>query len=197
MPLGAARSADDAGAFLLAVGKDAVQQLRDESLSKIEREERFRVLLNEAVDLKAISRFVLGANWRRASPQEQADFQSALEEMALQRFLPIFLRQDEAFDGDSFNIIEVRQSKKNPAHHFVVTKVGRDGGPDAKLTWRIGQKEETFKILDISVEGISMALTLREEFASAVRRYGGIQPMIKELQKKIESGAFKPGRSVN
>ncbi len=189
---GLAVAASDPGDFLLSVGQEAVAQLREEGLSEDEKKERFRSLLNHAVDVPTISRFVLGANWRRASAQEQQDFQDALEEMTLQRFLPLFQGEANGYDGRGLEIQQVRQSERKKSHYFVTTKVKQKQGPEVNLTWRIREKDGAYKILDITVEGVSMALTLREEFTAAVRTYGGVGPMIVELQKKIKAGAFKP-----
>ena len=56
----AALGAEDAGAFLVSFGQDAAAKLNDPDLTEDERAERFRELLNEAVDLQAIVKFVLG-----------------------------------------------------------------------------------------------------------------------------------------
>jgi hypothetical protein len=51
-------AAENAGDFLVTFGEQAAEQLKDSALSQEEREARFRTLLNEAVDLEAIAKFV-------------------------------------------------------------------------------------------------------------------------------------------
>jgi phospholipid transport system substrate-binding protein len=49
-----------------------------------------------------------------------------------------------------------------------------NGAPPVKLEWHVRkQADGSFKIVDVSVEGISMALTQRDEIASVADRNGG------------------------
>ena len=186
------QAAEDAGAFLVSFGQDAAEQLNDPNLSEDERAARFRELLNEAVDLEAIVKFVLGRHWRAASEQERADFEEVFEEIALQRFLPMFTQSDSEYRGESFDILEQRPSTHAEDQVFVHTQVQRPEGPPVVLIWRVRERDGGFKVLDVSVEGISMALTLREEYGSVIRQQGGVGPLVALLRDKLAAGAYAP-----
>jgi len=189
---GRAGAAANAGDFLVSFGQRAVKEINDASLSEAERERRFRELLNEAVDLPAIGKFILGPHWRRATAQERTDFLAVFEDIALQRFLPMFTRQSDEYTGKSFDIVEVRRAEKNREHIFVRAEVAREQGAPVRLIWRIRERDNRFKILDISAEGLSMALTLRQEYNSAIKRTGGVGGLIALLREKVKAGAFAP-----
>lgn len=189
-------AAANAGDFLVSFGQRAVKEINDASLSEAEREQRFRELLNEAVDLPAIGKFVLGPHWRRATAQERADFLAVFEDIALQRFLPMFTRQTDEYAGKSFDIVEVRRSERNQELVFVRVQVAREQGAPVRLIWRIRERDSEFKILDITAEGLSMALTLRQEYNSAIKRSGGVGGLVEQLRKKVEAGAFAPRAKV-
>ena len=54
------------------------------------------------------------------------------------------------------------------------------------VIWRIRKSRETFKVLDLMVEGLSMGLTQQKEFTSVIRKNGGkVQGLIDELKKRI------------
>jgi len=54
-----------------------------------------------------------------------------------------------------------------------------------RIDWRVASRGDIYKITDIQVEGISMATTQRDEFASVIRRNGGqIKPLLDILRKK-------------
>lgn len=183
---------EDAGQFLVSFGEDAAAELRDENLTDEERAQRFRILLNEAVDMEALVKFILGRYWRRASPEERADFQNAFEEITLQRFLPMFNGTGGEYSTDGFEVLDVRPVSKPADQVFVDVQVQRTSGPAVVLIWRLRKVGEGYKILDISVEGISMALTLREEYSSVIRQKGGVGPLVAMLEEKIASGAYAP-----
>jgi ABC-type transporter MlaC component len=51
-----------------------------------------------------------------------------------------------------------------------------------EVVWRVRSQDGDYKVVDVMVEGISMALTLREEFSS-VSRVRGIDGLIEELRQ--------------
>lgn len=185
-------AAENAGDFLVTFGQQAAEQLKDAAISQEEREARFRSLLNEAVDLEAIAKFVLGRHWRRASAEERADFFAAFEDVTLQRFLPLFTQSEDEYRGESFDVKEVRQSSSAEDQVFVHTQVQRPDGPPALLVWRLRERDGAFKVLDVSIEGISMALTLREEYGSVIRQKGGVGPLVELIRQKLDAGAYAP-----
>lgn len=189
---GFATTGQDADEFLISFGRRAVQELNDETLSEAAREQRFRELFEEAVDLPAIAKFILGIHWRNATKQERADFLAVFEDIALQRFLPMFTRQSEEYAGKSFDIVEVRRDKNNRQLVFVSVKVEREQGEPIRLVWRIRQREGQYKILDITAAGLSMALTLRQEYRSAIKQVGSVAALVVKLRKKVRAGAFAP-----
>lgn len=187
-----AAAADDAGSFLVSFGEEAAAELNDANLTRDERAERFRALLNEAVDMQALVKFILGRYWRAASPEERIEFQNAFEEVALQRFLPMFEGGNTEFSTDGFEILDVRPAAKPADQVFVHMQVRRADGTPVVLVWRLREVGEGYKILDIAVEGISMAMTLREEYGSVIRQKGGVGPLVALLREKLAAGAYAP-----
>jgi len=178
--------------FLVDFGRRAAAELNDSALSQAQREQRFRELLNEAVDIRTISRFILGRYWRTASAEDRAGFAEVFEELAMRRILPMFKRRSEQKRDKSFDVVDIRRPKERPDHVFVYTKVVRSNGATASLMWRLIEKEQRFKIIDITIEGVSLALTLRHEYGSAVQRLGSVGALVKQLRKKLQRSAEAP-----
>ncbi len=178
--------------FLVDFGRRAAAELNDSALSRAQREQRFRELLNEAVDIRTISRFVLGRNWRSASAEDRAGFLEVFEELAMRRILPMFTRRSAQNRDKSFDVVDIRRPKERPDHVFVYTKVVRSNGATASLIWRLTEKKQRFKIIDITIEGVSLALTLRQEYSSAVQRLGSVGALVKELRSKLQRSAKAP-----
>lgn len=187
---GPAPAAEDAGEFLISFGKRAVKELKDPSIGDVERERRFRELLNEAVDIPAIGKFILGVHWRRAAAQEQQDFLGVFEDIVVQRFLPMFTCQPDDYSGTGFDIVDVQRDQKNHQTVFVSAQVIREQGAPVRLKWRLRERDKQFKILDISAEGLSMVLTLRQEYNSTINRSGSVDGLVQLLREKIDADAF-------
>ncbi len=168
---GFARAAaiEGAGNFLTELTNRAVAQLTEQGLAEAEQKLRFRRLLNEAFDLPAIGRFVLGRYWRRADATQRSDFLDAFEDMMLYRFLPLF----SEFSIDKFEIGPARAHRNNPDFVNVETKLRRAKGEAIHVNWRVRKHGEGYKIVDIIAEGISIAVTLRSEYVSVLKRNGG------------------------
>ncbi len=165
----AAPESAGAGTFLTELTDRAVAQLTEQGLAEAEQKRRFRSLLGEAFDLPAIGRFVLGRYWRRADAAQRSDFLDAFEEMMLYRFLPLF----SEFSSDKFDIGPVRSHKNNPDFVNVETKLRREKGESIRVNWRVRKHGASYKIVDIIAEGVSIAVTLRSEYASVHKRNGG------------------------
>src|SRR5204863_151209 len=59
------------------------------------------------------------------------------------------------------------------------------GGPPVKVDWRLTGRNGVYKISDVSVDGISMAVTQRSEFASVIQHNGGqVQSLITMLRER-------------
>lgn len=177
---------EKAGEFLENLGDEAIKELTDNSVSKNEREERFRSLFTKGFDVPTISRFVLSRYWRSATEQQQQQFLTVFEEVITQRFLPLFSQ----YSGQEFNVTRSKQDSSNPDIAIVSSKLERTNGEPVQIDWRLRQRDGKFKILDVAVEGVSMAITLRSEYGTVIRRNGGdVGALIKMLQDKVAGQA--------
>ena len=77
------------------------------------------------------------------------------------------------------------ENEKNPKIFLVHTILERQDAPVIKVDWRIGKKKDRFVILDIIIEGISLAITQRSEFVSVIdQNEGNIDQLISILKEK-------------
>jgi phospholipid transport system substrate-binding protein len=158
-------------AFLRSLTDRALAQLNDPSLGQTAKEANFLALLREAFDLQAIGKFVLAKHWRRASTEQRADFIATFEESQLRRFLPLFADYTP-------EMIEIGRARPDPNSAAVV------------LVWRLVDRAEAFKVVDIVAEGVSMAISLRHEYGAVAQR-DGIDGLIEQMRAKnreLEAG---------
>jgi phospholipid transport system substrate-binding protein len=66
----------------------------------------------------------------------------------------------------------------------------RDGQSVVSIGWRLRSKGDSFKVVDVLVEGVSMGQTQRSEFASVIRRHGGeIEGLLNEMRERVKGNA--------
>ena len=177
----------EAGSFLGNLTTRAIQDLSDESLPMKERQDRFRGLFRENFDVPAIGRFVLGRYWRRASKDSRADFLTVFEDVMVARFAPQFA----GYDGTHFKVGAVRPLQ-DKGQYIVSTTIKPPESEVLAIDWRVREHGGRFRIIDVIGEGISMALTLRSEYASAIKDNGGrVENLTVMLRERVPGDAGK------
>jgi phospholipid transport system substrate-binding protein len=178
-----AAATDGAGGFVAALTDRAMVQLTEPGLAEAEQKLRFRALFNEAFDLPEIGRFVLGVYWRRADTAQRSDFLGAFEDMMIYRFLPLF----SLYSGEKFEFGAIRPFQDNPDFVSVESKLRRVEGEPIQVSWRVRKSGEGYKIVDIVAEGVSIAVTLRSEYVSVLKRNGGdVEALTQVLREKAK-----------
>jgi phospholipid transport system substrate-binding protein len=173
----------DAVAFMNQLWNRAAELLNNRTDPAI-RQARFRQLFHDDFDGTGIARFVLGRYWRNASGQEQQEFVKLFENYVVF----VYTTRLANFGGETFKI---RGSRSDGDGAIVSTDVMSPGSTSPlKMDWRLVNDNGAYKINDVIIEGISMAVTQRSEFASVVQRNGGqVSGLIALMREKTASAA--------
>lgn len=143
-------------------------KILDQHLPAPEREARFKVLLLENFDMPRISRFVLGRYWLAASAQEKEVFQKLLPDYVARSYSNRFAN----YSGETLKVTASRSAGENTT--VVRSRINSpSGGPPINVEWRVVQTGNDFRIVDVAVDGVSLVLTHRDEFAAVIEREGG------------------------
>ena len=173
-------SADD---FIRQVGNEAIQSLTDKTLDDQQRKDRFREILHRTFKLKLIARFTLGRYWRRATKEQREEYASLFEDFIVLAYAARF----RDYSGENFSVGKVRDI--NTRDKLVNSKLVLKDGRNIPVHWRVRGYDsygvDSYKVIDVLVEGVSMALTQRDEFAAIINRKGGkIEGLLAALRKK-------------
>lgn len=170
--------------FIERLGRDAITVLANDGLSQEARLAEFRRLLREGFALEAIGRFVLGRHWTQASPEKRQEFLQAFEDFIVNSYAARLSQ----YSGETFRIVDERADGERG--HAVTTQILRPNAPPIMVQWRVREAEQGPKIVDIVIEGVSLALTQRSEFAAVIQQNGGrLDPLIEQLRVKAKAGA--------
>ena len=173
-----AAAAADPTALISNLGSRALDVL-GKNAPQSQRVARFRELLREDFAVPEISRFVLGRYWNVATEEQRAEFVKLFEEYIA---LAYSTRLAE-YTGETF---KVTGSRPDADGAIVSSQILRPAGAaPVKVDWRLIGRNGAYKINDVSVDGISMAVTQRSEFASVIQHNGGqVQGLITMLREK-------------
>ncbi|MBM3478759.1 MAG: ABC transporter substrate-binding protein [Alphaproteobacteria bacterium] len=176
-----ARNATDAGSFVTTLAQDAIDHLAAPNLSEGERDTRFRKLFSDGFDVPLIARFVLGRYWRQATEAERAEYLRLFDELVVQTYA----RRFNEFNTARLRLLSV--SRPNEDNDVIVAVEGSVASkPPVRLDVRVRQGSSAYKVIDISIEGVSMAVTQRDEFSSVIQRGGGkVEALLASLRGKV------------
>jgi phospholipid transport system substrate-binding protein len=179
-PAGAA-TGDDATKFIQDLARRAIATVADGQLSETARNDSFRSLFVSSFDIPAIARFVLGRYWRNATPDQQQEFVKLFEDFNVQ----VWTKRFEDYHGESLKTVGTG-TKEGDQGWLVESSIVRNQGPPISVQWRLEQSDGAgFRIVDIIVDGVSMALTYRSDYASALQGNGGkIDALLASLRTK-------------
>jgi phospholipid transport system substrate-binding protein len=184
-PLAArADTAPDARQFINTLVNSALRVLAETKSSDTQREQTFDRLLSQNFDMPRIARFVLGRYWTSASEQDRQKFVEIYREFIIRSYASRF----SEYSGE---IVKVTSSRPEGADFTVVNSeiLLPTGEPGVKVSWRVHKSGDDYKIVDVDVEGVSMMLAQREEFASVIQRNGGtVAGLIQAIERKLKSG---------
>ena len=147
--------------FVSNFADKAISILSNESINASQKNIQFTELVMSSIDMNLISKFVLSKYWKLATDDQKKAYQVAFK----QYFISSYANKLDQYSGEKVVIVSSNAAKK-----FVIVKsnIVRDGTDTLKieLDWRLLTRDGQTKIIDLSIEGISLIIAQREEFQS-------------------------------
>jgi phospholipid transport system substrate-binding protein len=181
-----AMQATDPSALINQLVNQAINVIVDKNSTESERETKFRSLLQTGFDIPRISRFVLGRYWNAATDDQRKQFSQLFEDWIVRTYAARF----GDYSGEKIQLTGTRS--EGPTSTVVVSQfVSPTGAPPAKVEWVVRKNgDNDYAVVDVSVEGVSMALTQRDEIAAVADRNGGsVDGLNHAMQDKIKGAA--------
>lgn len=171
-----AAAADGPAEFVKILGERAIAVLTAEGSTPEGRKAQYRRLLSDGFAVNTIGRFVLGRHWRAATPDERDEYLELFRDFVLDTYS----QRLDGYTGETFEVIESRPVDEQDT--MVSTEIGGSTGSSIRVDYRVRSHEGDHKIVDVLVEGISLVVTQRAEFASVINREGfdGLMELLRE-----------------
>jgi phospholipid transport system substrate-binding protein len=183
-------AAQDAAGFVAKLGNQAIQVLGP-SVPEAQRTAHFRQLFASDFDLQGASRFVLGPAGRNLDPEQQQEFQTLFRDYLAQAYSTRLAQ----YAGEPFHVTGARP---NGEETVVSSQVVRRGGTPVEMDWHVINRGGRFLVTDVYVDGVSMKVTHRQEFAAIIQRNGGqAGALLAALRQQLHEGpATRSGSST-
>ena len=157
----------NAESFVLKLTEDAKIIFNDKSLNKDSRLKKLNELSAKYLDLDALAGYTLGDYREKATATERDSFNKLFREY----FIKNMSSKLNDFADQELKIIDSKKINEN--NIIVSTKIfSKKDAQEIAVDWRIYIKESKLLARDLVVEGLSLARTQKEEFASIIASKG-------------------------
>ena len=170
--------------------KEFVQQTVDEAAKALDQNFsqnlkiiKLKTIAEKSVDIKGIGFYSLGKYRKTISDQKKKEYLEIFTKYFLKTFASRLAQYSDP------KIIVNSQKKLNDKYTMVSSVlVATDDKPEVKIDWRVVTKDpENPLIIDLIIEGVSLAKVQKEEFYSIIQSNDGdINALFKNLKEFVE-----------
>ena len=176
-----AARARDAGAeaFVQSGATKVMATLNNKALGKAAKAASFRPLINDLIDVPRVTRFVLGKYARQATPDQYAHFAAAFRTYAE----AVYMKRIDDYHGEK--VVIAGSQVNRPGDVMVTTTISGPRTQPTVLNWRVQNAGQGWKVIDVQVKGVWLAITQQQDFVSTIDNAGGrIDVLTAQLQRE-------------
>ena len=160
------------------------QVLAEQGVDRIDEQDLLAVF-EQGADLTLLGRLVLGRYWRDANPRQRTMYLHLFRRYMAQTFVQR-LRQYASNEPNqprpAFEVVASRPVGNSDI--LVQSRVLPPGSQPLRVDWRLRDRPDGPVIIDLIIEGISLLVTQRSEFAAVLER-NGVEGLLAELNSRV------------
>lgn len=143
-----------------------------------------QILLPHAA-MDDMARVALGRQaWGRATPEQRGEFVKEFTDLMINTYSSALA----AYTDETIKFFPLREDYRNKSHLQVDSTIIREQGPAISVKYRLVLKDGTWKVYDISVEGISILESFRSQFADELSQ-GDLDTLLQKLKQHNRENA--------
>jgi phospholipid transport system substrate-binding protein len=149
-------------------------------------EGRYEVIgpvVQESFDIPFMARAVVGRAWRELSEEDKRRWIAAFEDFLISTFAHRF----DGHSGQTFEVLGRKAASQNTV--VVMTKLTRPKDDDVRLDYRMRERPDGWKIVDIYSNGKVSEVATRHAEAASLLKEGGIERLIASTSEVTERHA--------
>ena len=143
----------------------------------------FRAFVDQVADVPRITNFVLGKYNRTITPAQRTAFASVFREYASN----VYESRLGDYHGETMKV--TGSVSRTPTDIIVSSMVsGGQLSDPLQVNWRVLGEGGGWKVVDVQVKGVWLAITEQQDFVSTIDNAGGnVDVLISQLQKQVGS----------
>ena len=178
----AARDAQ-AEAFVTAQSQRALDILNSRSMTQAQKVQSFRAFVDQTADVQRITDFVLGKYRRTITPAQYQQFAQVFRAYTSD----VYESRLDEYKGERFRV--TGSAVRRPGD-VVVNSVVSGGQMDQprNVRWRVIKDQSgQWRVVDVEVVGVWLAITQQQDFVATVDNAGGnINVLINQLRAQVQ-----------
>ncbi|MCE2896922.1 MAG: phospholipid-binding protein MlaC [Betaproteobacteria bacterium] len=130
-------------------------------------------------DMRKVTRLAVGRPWREATPEQQATLVREFQNLLVRSYAAAYTAYRQVK-------VEVPPVKLTGGEEEVVVKTRillPGGAPPVGVDYAMGRSDAGWKVFNVTVDGVSLVTTYRNEFAAQIQN-GGIDGLIGYLRER-------------
>ena len=165
--------------FVIDIGNQAIKILKIPVDDKEKRKRELQNLLQEKFDMQLIAKVILGKEVSKSMGKEKLNkFADILET----HIVNVYSSQLGTYKGQKFSVKNTDIKKKDA---FVYSTIESPEYPVTNIVWRVRERNDILKVIDMQVEGVSLLRTKKNDFAMILQKSGidGLISILNEMNK--------------
>ena len=169
--------------FVNELVNEALSKLSDKNLNKEQKIAFIKKVAKENVDIEALGLYTLGELRKSSSKEDISKYQISFEKY----FLKSLTSRLTDYSSSKFEVLN--EDKKSSNYTIINSKITSNDNPEILIDWRVFTKNQDKPLIrDLIVEGLSLARTQKEEFASILSSNNNdIKVLISKLEEFVNN----------
>jgi len=183
----AAAPAQSARAVTEKVIQSALAILRDKSLSTDEKRQKVQQIAYDNMSFEVMGKLSLGRYYRGLTDAQKAQYQKEFKELVTNTYG----HTTDDYTDEDVKVTADRAEQDGDATvttHITGTKDGKSGQDVATVDYRLRKTEGQWKVIDFTIDGVSIVNNYRSQFQD-IMTSGGIEQLLKQLHDKNAANA--------
>ncbi len=166
----------EANAFVVEIGNQAIKILKIPVDDKQKRKKELQNLLQEKFDMPFIAKIILGKKTFNSVDKDKFNKFASVFEIHI---VKVYSSQLGTYKGQKFTVNKTEIKKKDA---FVYSTIVSPEYPTTNIVWRVRNRENGLKVIDMQVEGVSLLRTKKNDFEMVLNSQG-IDGLIMALEQ--------------
>tara|TARA_A100001234_G_scaffold2313_1_gene1878 strand:- start:1379 stop:1969 length:591 start_codon:yes stop_codon:yes gene_type:complete len=159
-------------------------KILSDNISKEKKMAELQIIAKETVDIRGIGFYTIGQNRKNLNDEQKKKYSELFEKY----FLKSFSSRLAEYTNPEIDVKSKEVLNENYTIVYSVLKATNER-PEVKIDWRIYTKDQKNPLIrDLIIEGLSLARTQKEEFASILNSNDGdINALFKTLNEFVQN----------